>query len=445
MILLSIYSVILYIYISPILIQHGILPGSAKHLTDIAAATFVPVILIRVAITKEFYANRGYLIGIVLMLFIAVMGFIYNQTEAGAFIIGIRHHFKFWPFFLLPLVYDFKEKEIRIILYLLLCLLLLQLPVAFYQRFLLFAGIGTGDVVGGTITASGSLSIILVSAVSILFCYFLSGKIRLRTLVLLSCILLAPTAINETKITFVILPMSLAILLMLSGEEKLLRKLKKITTYCIITSVFAVSFIYVYDRIYGTKMSFLETIRLEQEGRGYLHYGDEKASERIQEGYRIGRFDSIRIAVSSISRDVGNLMIGIGIGNSLSSKIGFLKGTNTEILKYYPDMTTTSNVLWETGLLGFAVYLFWLFLIFKNSLALRGQDSFVGVFCAAWSSVTCIMFVTFFYRNILYSDALNITFWLLSGLVVSKSYQLKKMEVLATGPSAYRILHRNSV
>ena len=426
MVPIAVYFLIIYVFISPILIQYGVLPNVAKWGVDILAGAFLPISLIRWAITKKYYAKRSYLVIISFAFFIAAISFLLNQGSAPALILGLKQHFKYLPFFLLPLFYDFTESEIKKILFLLCFILLLQAPITLVQRFIWYAQLYDGDVVGGTINESGWLSVILVSAIAILYTLLLAKQIELKKFIILSILLFIPTIINETKVTFFLLPLSLAISTVLSRDEKVISKFMKIIIFFFITSIFTIGFIYTYDLIYGRlDKSFLEYIALEKEGKGYIYLGDKKVKEQIQEKARIGRFDSIFIAIKKISNDPGQLFLGIGMGNALSPKINFLRLEDNDIQKYWPDITTISNILWEFGLMGIFIHLIFFILMFKDAISMRGQDTFLGAFCLAWCSVISIMFLTYFYLNVFYANPINVTFWLLSGIVISKSGKLE--------------------
>lgn len=422
----SVYFLILCLFFNPILSKYGVIPGAAKWVVEIIGISFIPIIFLNFAIGKRFYASRNYVILFIFIIAIVIVSSIYNSSDASALVVGLRHHFKYIPFFFLPIVYDFKEDEIKRILFLLLVVLLFQAPVTLIQRFFIFRNITTGDVVGGTVESSGIVSVLLVATISVCYSLSLAKEMKLRTMLTLSAILFIPTTINETKITSILLPLCLTISTLVSSDEHILAKVKKASIYIVVTIAFTSMFIVMYDRLYGdAHQSFFEYIQKEREGRGYLYYGETKASERIQANYRIGRFDSMMLAVNTISQDIGKLFFGVGVGNAITSKIGFLKTQGSELQKYFSDMTAVSNILWELGLSGVFAYFMFLFLIFKDVLTMKRQGDFMGAFCLSWCSVVVVMALALFYQNVFYVDAINITFWFLSGIVVAKTHRFQ--------------------
>jgi hypothetical protein len=422
----TLYFLIIYLFTTPTLIYYGNIPNAAGWLVDVIAIVFIPVVLIYAAIQKKIYAPLSYLVLILLSLFIVGISFIYNQSSASALILGLRYHFTYLPFLLLPLVYNFTEKEIKKILWLVCVLLIIQAPVAFLQRFVWFPHLNTGDVIRGTLGGSGTLSVMLVSAISILHSFCLAKQITLRAFIILSAFLLFPTLINETKITFIILPIALSISTLLFGDKNYLYKFKQIGIGFLCITIFVFMFIKLYDAIYASQYGSIKTLlQREIQGEGYMYYGD-KAANRIEDGFTIGRLDSIMFALENISIDTGTFFIGIGIGNSLfEKKISFLKIENEDIKKYKPEMTTISNVLWELGVSGLIIQLAFLILIFKDALSMRKEKFFFGVFCLCWCSVIGIRLIILFYHNVINRPAYDLIFWLFAGIVISKKYQFK--------------------
>lgn len=431
MILKALYLFLIYVFIHRILVEYGILPNAAKWLVELTSIAVVPVIFLYYAITKKFMARPGYFIAIFMLFLVAFTGSVVNQSSAAALIMGFRHHFKYLPFFILPMVCLFSEKEIKNILLLLGGLLLLQLPVTLFQRFVMFSSVTTGDVVGGTIASSGVVSVLMVSAISLLYSLYLSKQITTKKMLVVAFCFFIPTTINETKATFILLPLGLLLATILYGDKNMLLKMKKLALYGLLSVLFVSAFIYMYDILYGSKFerSFFDYLVQEKEGRGYLYYGDKRTQERIEEGKRIGRVDAVVTALKKTSDDFGHLMLGVGIGNALTTRISFLKTGDSELRQYFPDLTTIPNIIWELGVLGLMLHFALFFMLFKDALALRSMSGFFGAFGLGWACVIGIMAVTLFYVNVLYSDALNTTFWLISGMVVSKRRQTQKAEL----------------
>ena len=106
-----------------------------------------------------------------LFLLSIMIGVVINLVPAGPLIAGFRAYLKFIPFFILPFVYRFSNEQINGQLKLLLCLLILQAPIALYQRLVLSKGLLTGDLVKGTLGGSGQLTVVLSCAIAVLMSF----------------------------------------------------------------------------------------------------------------------------------------------------------------------------------------------------------------------------------------------------------------------------------
>lgn len=423
------YLILISIFCHLLLVENGLLPNSAKWLVELSSLALVPVIFINIALKKQFLARPAYLFLLGSIFLVVVVSAIINQSSASALILGIRHHYKFLPFFFLPLAYDFDPEEVKKILLLLCGLCLIQLPVTVIQRFFQYSHLVTGDNVTGTVGGSGVVSVILVAAISVLYAYYITGKLTLKWLLTISFILFLPTTINETKVTFFILPISLMAISLIQGEKSLLRKLKRLSVYFLLTILFIGVFIQAYNIMYGgtSRGNLIEQFTWELKGRGYLYLGKERADERIEAGIPIGRVDTIVIAAKSISEDIGSLFFGLGAGSSLSTNISILKVEKRSFHKYFPDMTAIANILWELGLIGLLLHLTFLFLIFQDSLYVRQKSFFLNALGLGWCGVVVTMPLTMFYINILYTDPLNIVFWFVNGVIVSDRQKIERI------------------
>ena len=106
---------------------------------ELFSALVMLIVIMRFTVGKTFALNPKYVILIGFLLVHMIIGIIINLVSAGTVIAGIRNYMKFLPFFLLPAVYNFSDAQIRNQLKLLLALVLLQSPLAIYQRFIQFA------------------------------------------------------------------------------------------------------------------------------------------------------------------------------------------------------------------------------------------------------------------------------------------------------------------
>src|SRR5262245_37357154 len=125
------------------------------------------IVLLRLMNGTRVNLDWRYGVFIAVLLFTIAFGWAVQDVPTGAMLAGSRAYFKFLPFFLLPAVHQFTQKQLRVQLGLLLVLALLQTPLAFYQRFVEFGNdMHTGDPVRGTLTASSSMSLLMLIALT---------------------------------------------------------------------------------------------------------------------------------------------------------------------------------------------------------------------------------------------------------------------------------------
>jgi len=253
----------------------------------------VSFIFLYLGIKKRFSGGLIYLVIVGFLFLIVVLGSFINNSSASAIILGTRHYFKYLPFFLFPMVYEFEEEKIKKILFLIILLCFFQIPVTLFQRFIQYRHSISGDLVAGTVGGSGVVSLILICGVIVLYGFFLEKYINLSKLLIISFGLLIPTAINETKITFIILPAGLIFSTIIYKEKNFFLKFKRIFGWSVFTMVFFVIFIFIYNNYYGIRGNLLDHFAAEVEGRGYLYMGEERAKKKIESEKRIGRVDAI--------------------------------------------------------------------------------------------------------------------------------------------------------
>ena len=104
----------------------------------------------------------------------------------------------------------------------------MQLPVVVWQRFIKYAAIQGGDPMGGTLGhgTSGVLSLFLLIVLSFLVAFYLKKRIPFWFFIISLFIVFLPTTMNETKITFILLPLSLLIPAIFLKSQR--RKISKI-------------------------------------------------------------------------------------------------------------------------------------------------------------------------------------------------------------------------
>src|SRR5262245_26992109 len=132
---------------------------------ELLSAFVMIVVLLRLMNGTRVSLDWRYGLFIVVLLFTIAFAWAVQDVPTGAMLAGARAYFKFLPFFLLPAVHHFTPRQLRVQFGLLFALALVQTPLAFYQRFIEFGNdMHTGDPVRGTLTASSSMSLLMLIA-----------------------------------------------------------------------------------------------------------------------------------------------------------------------------------------------------------------------------------------------------------------------------------------
>ncbi len=400
-------------------LQLSLIPRSITWLPEILSILTMLYVLARFGSSKSPLIPQKYKIFVALFLINIVVGVLINTVPPGALISGIRVYLKFLPFFLLPFVFQFNDKQIKTQLYLLLFFLLLQSPLAAYQRLFLHAGSLTGDVVRGTIGSSSVLTIILASSLAILMSFYLAKRIPAIYFLPMAVILFLPMTINETKSSLVFIPVAIFGPLFLANVKG---KMKKALPVAVIGVIAMVSFVIIYDAFMRPRWGYgiLDFLSMEGRAESYLYKGVD-INNPIQ---KMGKVDSFILALRVLSDDFIGLFVGLGIGNASSS---FLSGLDGEYFRQYAHLgvgtTALAQLIWETGVFGALLFYWLIYLVFKDASILRKQNSTMGAFAAGWGVVMIIMAIVIPYLNFIHENVIGYFFWYFSGLVAAKKYQ----------------------
>ena len=404
-----------------------LLPTSAKLLPELLSAIALVIVIGRLLGGARIRLDWRYVIFFALLLFTIFFGFMAQSVEAGPIVSGLRFYLKPLPFFLLPAVYPFTERQLRTLFYSLVPLVCMETPIAFYQKYIAFRGMWhTGDMITGTLIASGPLSFIMLCPIAALVILYIRSMLPLIPFVIGVGFLLAPTTINETKVTIVLLPLVILLPAVFMPPGK--RSIRKIAPILAVGGICAVSFLAVYT--YFTQFEASDSIESFVESGAYEKYlynkGDQNSSRDL------ARLDTVIFAVDFLKRDPLRLAFGVGAGNASQSPLKHFEGKYSN---YFGPMgigqTQVTYFLWEIGLVGVLVYLFFYALSFRDALFLARRDGPSAALGQFWATVVVIMGIGLTYMSIFTVHEMTYLFWFFSGLVGSKAWDLRKAESAA--------------
>jgi hypothetical protein len=425
-----IYISFIYLFFVELLIQVGILPSKANLLIDVLSLIVMVIVVINFVIYKKFNIPFKYIYLFIMTLVLFIASSFVNQLSASSIVLGVRQYLKFLPFFILPLIREFSIADLKRVLKLLTGILLIQLPITFIQRFVIYRGYATGDVVAGSVKHSGALSVILIFAIVMIYSLYLKKEIPFKVFVCLVLALFIPTAINETKVTFILLPLAIILPVFLFDTKNLIVKFRKIISYSVMAIFLLIGFVYTYNILYGEQhgRSLFEYFMREKEGRGYLYHKDYQLSD-VQNEKEVGRIDSIVLAYEYLSKDPIALFFGTGPGTVNPKSIKFLRVEDYKLNKYNPDTSTVSMLLWELGILSIIIFFMAICFIFFDTYRLKKYEKSIGSLGLGWACVSVLLLPVTLYINVLYLDVINMPFWFLSGVFISKTKKKATVDI----------------
>lgn len=400
--------------------QLRVLPTYWILIPELLSAVALLVVLARVIAGRGGVAlDWRYIVFLALFSFVLVFGFLAQSVPAGAIVAGLRNYVKFVPFFLLPLAYRFTSRQLKAQLAVLLTILVIQSPLAVYQRFVQFANrMHTGDPIRGMATSSSALSMLMLCGITLLVALYLHRRIRLPLLLLGVAVLFLPTTLNETKGTVVLLPIALlAPALFMPARARPMRRLVPVAA---IGSIALFSFVVVYDYLvqYRETGQQIGTFFSEGHVESYLYSGAAEGEDRY-----VGRFDSVLIAAKMLSDDPLKLAFGLGAGNV---SVSFLPGFEGRYASYFEpygvSVTQVSNFAWEIGFVGLAAYLLLYWFVFKDARLLAKTGGSFAICGQVWATVMIIMTAALMYKSVMGMNEIAYPFWFYSGVVAREAF-----------------------
>lgn len=387
-------------------------------------AVLIALIIIGRSITLRRWEQPPHYIWLLVAIVLTCMiGVVAEAVAPGPLVLGIRSYFKFFPLLLLPAVFRFSDKQLGILIGVFFVLVALQVPLAFFQRFVQFSdSMFTGDPITGTVKSSSSLTMILCMGIAMVMTLYVHGKIALSLAVVLFCYLAAPTAINETKATLFLLPIAtLGPFFLARGVEG---KWRKVTPMLVICAGGLVAFAVAYNILIEMRWrgTALDQFFLTDHWESYLYRGAD--SRGVPD--TVGRVDSILIPLRLLGEEWMQLLFGLGIGNVSNSFLPGMMGEYAEFSKGYGfGQTSIGNLIWETGIVGLSLFLLYFFFIWLDSRRYRKVAESSRWYGTWWS--TCIVILAFglVYKSILNFNEMAFMLYFWSGVIASRYWLIR--------------------
>jgi len=406
--------------------RFAILPGPVGYLPELLGGVAL-VCVIALGVQSRFrFVRSAYWILFGLLAFAVAAGVIANGVDSGPIFAGLRSYLRAIPWFFVPAVFTFSDKQVRTQLRLLLAICVLQIPLAIEQRIYTagtyygFEAV-TGDWTVGTLLDSGMLSIFLVSAACIVTALTTRQILTKKQGLPLFLLLLIPTMINETKATLVLLPLGVLVTFLCASRPG--ARLKALGLALGLFAVFVALFVPTYNKLnekreYGVGIS--EFFFDSDKARDYLLTNADVGAV----GW-VGRGDAILVPARDTLADPVRAAFGLGMGNASRSALGQRFSGRFNPLYERFLITGFARIVLELGFLGFGLLMSVYWLIFNDSRAVaRIGDGNKASLAAAWAGIVLVMILALFYCKVEGSSALSCLFWYFSGLIAAERMRL---------------------
>lgn len=343
-------------------------------------------------------------------------GAVANGVDAGPVVTGLRNFVRAVPFFLLPAVYCFGERQLRTQLGLILLLCVPQLPLAIMQRNKALAfGNTSGDDVVGTLLLSGTLSIFLICVACVLTAFYLRRRLSFGRFLPLFVLVLLPTAINETKVTVLMLPVALLVTFIVGAEPR--ARLKSLLLGTVMIAIFGSIFVPIYDyyivqREHGVTLAefFADPDKVDT----YMGRGADIGATKV------GRTDAIVVPLRTSMQDPVQFAFGLGMGNVTGSPLGYaFAGEYADKLEPFVKSSASLLIL-ESGIFGLLIALGLNWLAFQDARVVAARErGFMGALAVGWSGALVAILLGTFYANLIAHEAISYLFWYFTGLIAA--------------------------
>jgi hypothetical protein len=418
---LVILSVTLMSYLS---VAIHVLPSPFKFVPDVLSV-IVAVWVVAVGLRTHFrlIAAKYWLVfgALVVVIFCGVVA---NGDQPGPIVSGLRYYLRAVPFFFVPAVFNLEDWKIRRYMTLLLGLSLVQVPLAIYQRHVIFIHERySGDDVYGTLMLSGILSMFLICVLCVLAGLMLRHRFGKIAFVVLMMVLVIPMSINETKVTVFLLPIALLATFFVGSPPE--KRVKVTAVALLLIAGAGAIFVPLYD-YYNTKnnpypFTIEDFVSNKQSLQTYLDQGTDVGSRK-----EAGRIDALTTPLHALARDPIKLAFGLGVGNASHSSIGSqFMGAYQGVYGRYSLETSAAAFTLEMGLLGLALILLWHWHVWRDALAVAREDQgLIGAIAAGWVGASFVIVPGLFYINCHGYESLSYMFWFFSGIVASARVRL---------------------
>lgn len=409
---ISIWIILLNIYLfSSIIVRYFPYVGRrSMWVTDIIVLAVLLKFFLKLRtfrapiITKE--------IALILSFFlIGIISAVINGVSFFTIIGGLRNYFKYVPIFLYFKYFGYKDDLIRHIMRFFLIISALNVFVSIFQFFVY----READYIGGLfgVYHSGVMSVFQIIMATYLAAFMKLTKKNRVSVILFILFILIPIFINETKISFILLP----IMAFCFYRERFFKRpfefLSILFTVVVVLLLLASA--------YGHLVKDFDLKEMITKKYIYSYFYDPTY---FKGGRSLNRLSALEFVYKNISQSPVTLLIGIGVGDASYSDLPEVMGAVYK--KYFNlkiDFIFLSRILFECGLLGTGLFFIIIFVLWRKSVFLihRTSNDYTNVISFLFGFLCIVLCLTTVYDFSFYNDQLGCIFWILAGFVSRKA------------------------
>lgn len=424
----AILTMVLSVFFADWLTQYiQIIPREMSWITEVILGVllFKAILLCR---GKGFQRTP---IGVVVLSIIGlgVISALINSVSPVMMLLAFRIYLRFVLLFYIIINLDLDERFLKTIVSLLIIIALIQVPISIYQSFtwtpevIVQKGLqGRLDYAGGTLArgATGINTIFILFIISLLLGIHIAKNSSVVNWVLVVFLLIQPM-VGQGKAVFLYLPLLILFLLFMPAPEIKMKRYRQFIPIILIILI-SIPVISIFGKWAGwNPLEFVKSLP-EYFERDY---------NAFYPGQWVGRTAKIAYINRQLATNVGYLLFGLGPGVATPTVFSsFIPPLFYELSLFgIPRGMTYTRLITEWGYIGFFLFLFILFQIFKyNFRFLKNVNSrYWKAISFGFSGVIFLYFSSTFYTYSWTADATSFTFWFLAATIFSVG---KKKKIL---------------
>jgi hypothetical protein len=342
-------------------------------------------------------------------------------------VLGLRLYLRPLPIFFAGFLIAYDRKNIFNILRFVFIIAILQIPIVIYQFLFITQQAEKGqtsfDLVSGTFggLSTGTLGLFLLNVSVLVSVAILFRRLKFRYLLLVP-LLLMQSVLGDVKIVYIGVVVTIFFFLF-SIKLNVLKKISFI--------VFSLLFLFVFIEGYKAFIGEERSERLTVENQVQNQLLEEQSG-------RLTRLNAVVEAFKVINKQPLSLVFGVGVGNGIKN---LLTGEHGEYYSFDSDRHFANRLILELGLVGVVILILIFYQLYRSSVMVRkrGGGDLDRIVATGFLVILTITFMSLFYNDAFTRAQYAYPFWLIAGIIVKLSADIKLQRKNNNGSKSYGI------